>query len=133
LSLGDINDIAVGQTVIAIGNPFGLDGTLTKGIVSALAKFSCVDSVFHSASHSNRCGNQSRNSGGPLLDLQGRVIGVNAQIETTGLSQTNSGVGFAIPVSIVKIVVPDLIEKENMIGVVGCAGVPIYLQQLWKP
>lgn len=112
LSLGDINDISVGQTVIAIGNPFGLDGTLTKGIVSAMGRNIPALTAFSipQAIQTDAAINPG-NSGGPLLDLQGRVIGVNAQIETTGLSQTNSGVGFAIPVSIVKIVVPDLIEK----------------------
>ncbi len=112
LPLGDINDLAVGQTVVAIGNPFGLDGTLTKGIISALGRnipaltaFSIPEAIQTDAAIN------PGNSGGPLLDLQGRVVGVNAQIETSGLSQTNSGVGFAIPVSIMKVVIPDLIEK----------------------
>jgi len=112
LPLGDIDDVAVGQTVIAIGNPFGLDGTLTKGIVSALGRNIPALTAFSipQAIQTDAAINPG-NSGGPLLDLQGRVVGVNAQIETSGLSQTNSGVGFAIPVSIVKIVVPELIEK----------------------
>lgn len=112
LPLGDIEDVAVGETVIAIGNPFGLDGTLTKGIVSALGRNIPALTAFSipQAIQTDAAINPG-NSGGPLLDLQGRVVGVNAQIETSGLSQTNSGVGFAIPVSIVKIVVPDLIEK----------------------
>ncbi|MBN1536924.1 MAG: trypsin-like peptidase domain-containing protein [Anaerolineales bacterium] len=112
LPLGDINDVLVGQTVVAIGNPFGLQGTLTKGIVSALGRnipaltaFSIPQSIQTDAAIN------PGNSGGPLLDLQGKVVGVNAQIETSSLYQTNSGVGFAIPVSIVKLVVPDLIEK----------------------
>lgn len=112
LPLGDLSKVAVGQTVVAIGNPFGLEGTLTRGIVSALGRtipaltsFSIPQSIQTDAAIN------PGNSGGPLLNLQGEVIGVNAQIETGGATQANSGVGFAIPVSIVKLVVPDLIEK----------------------
>jgi S1-C subfamily serine protease len=112
LPLGDLEKVAVGQTVVAIGNPFGLEGTLTRGIVSALGRtipaltqFSIPLSIQTDAAIN------PGNSGGPLLDLQGEVIGVNAQIETGGTNTANSGVGFAIPVNIVKLVVPDLIEK----------------------
>ena len=112
LSLGDMNALAVGQTVIAIGNPFGLEGTLTKGVISALGRtipaltpFSIPQAIQTDAAIN------PGNSGGPLLNLQAEVIGLNAQIETGGTSRTNSGVGFAIPVSIIKLVVPDLIEK----------------------
>lgn len=112
LPLGDMDHIAVGQTVVAIGNPFGLEGTLTRGIVSALGRtipaltpFSIPQAIQTDAAIN------PGNSGGPLLNLQGEVIGVNAQIETGSTSRSNSGVGFAIPVSIVKLVVPDLIEK----------------------
>ncbi len=112
LPLGEMSNLAVGQTVVAIGNPFGLEGTLTKGVISALGRsipaltsFSIPQAIQTDAAIN------PGNSGGPLLNLQGEVIGVNAQIETGGTSRTNSGVGFAIPVSIIKIVVPDLIEK----------------------
>jgi S1-C subfamily serine protease len=112
LSLGDINNVAVGQTVVAIGNPFGLGGTLTKGIVSAmgrtipaLTQFSIPQSIQTDAPIN------PGNSGGPLLNLQGEVIGVNAQIETNGASNVNSGIGFAIPVSIVSRVVPELVQN----------------------
>ncbi|RCK75627.1 MAG: HtrA protease/chaperone protein [Anaerolineae bacterium] len=112
LPLGDMENLAVGQTVVAIGNPFGLEGTLTKGVISALGRsipaltsFSIPQAIQTDAAIN------PGNSGGPLLNLQGEVIGVNAQIETGGTSRTNSGVGFAIPVSILKIVIPDLIEK----------------------
>ncbi|GAB4477201.1 MAG: trypsin-like peptidase domain-containing protein [Anaerolineales bacterium] len=112
LPLGDMDSLAVGQTVVAIGNPFGLEGTLTKGVISALGRsipaltsFSIPQAIQTDAAIN------PGNSGGPLLNLQGEVIGVNAQIETGGTSRTNSGVGFAIPVSIIKLVVPDLIEK----------------------
>lgn len=112
LPFGDINDIAVGQTVVAIGNPFGLGGTLTRGIVSALGRtipaltsFSIPQAIQTDAPIN------PGNSGGPLLNLKGEVIGVNAQIETTGENRANSGVGFAIPVSIVTRVIPGLIEN----------------------
>ena len=111
LPLGAMRDLAVGQTVVAIGNPFGLEGTLTRGIISALGRnipaltpFSIPQSIQTDAAIN------PGNSGGPLLNLEGEVIGVNAQIETNGTSRSNSGVGFAIPVSIVKLVVPDLKE-----------------------
>ncbi len=111
LPLGDMEDLSVGQTVIAIGNPFGLSGTLTRGIISALGRtipaltsFSIPQSIQTDAAIN------PGNSGGPLLNLNGEVVGVNAQIETNGLSNSNLGVGFAIPVSIVKAVVPDLIQ-----------------------
>lgn len=112
LSLGDMEGLAVGQTVVAIGNPFGLAGTLTRGIISALGRsipaltpFSIPQSIQTDAAIN------PGNSGGPLLNLQGEVIGVNAQIETGGTTRSNLGIGFAIPVSIVRRIVPDLIEK----------------------
>lgn len=112
LPLGDINSLAVGQTVVAIGNPFGLEGTLTRGIISALGRSipALTPFTIPQAIQTDAAINPG-NSGGPLLNLQGEVIGVNAQIETGGTTAANTGVGFAIPVSIIKLVVPDLIEK----------------------
>jgi S1-C subfamily serine protease len=111
LVLGEMSELAVGQTVVAIGNPFGLEGTLTEGVISALGRsipaltpFSIPQSIQTDAAIN------PGNSGGPLLNMAGEVIGVNAQIETDGESRSNLGVGFAIPVSIVKLVVPDLIR-----------------------
>jgi 2-alkenal reductase len=112
LALGDMSELAVGQTVVAIGNPFGLEGTLTMGVISALGRsipaltpFSIPQSIQTDAAIN------PGNSGGPLLNMEGEVIGVNAQIETDGETRSNLGVGFAIPVSIVKLVVPDLIQN----------------------
>jgi 2-alkenal reductase len=107
-----MEELAVGQSVVAIGNPFRLEGTLTRGIISALGRtipalttFSIPQSIQTDAAIN------PGNSGGPLLNLRGEVIGVNAQIETGDGSNVNSGVGFAIPVSILKRVVPALIQN----------------------
>ena len=112
LPLGDMAELQVGQNVIAIGNPFGLAGTLTRGVISALGRtipsltiFSIPQTIQTDAAIN------PGNSGGPLLNLKGEVIGVNAQIETADGSRSNSGVGFAIPVSIIRRVAPSLVEK----------------------
>ncbi len=114
LPLGDIEKLAVGQTVVAIGNPFGLEGSLTRGIISALGRSipALTPFTIPQAIQTDAAINPG-NSGGPLLNLQGEVIGVNAQIETGGVTQANAGIGFAIPVSMIKLVIPDLIEKGS--------------------
>lgn len=138
LPLGDMSTLAVGQTVVAIGNPFGLEGTLTRGIISALGRtipaltpFSIPESIQTDAAIN------PGNSGGPLLNLKGEVIGVNAQIETNGLSNSNLGVGFAIPVSIVRRVVPDLIQfgehKWAWLGVQGGDVTPLLVEAMNLP
>jgi putative serine protease PepD len=107
LTLGSSKDLKVGQPAIAIGSPFGLQGTLTTGVVSALQRsiqapnhFS-IDNVVQTDAAIN-----PGNSGGPLLDASGRVVGINAQIATS--TQSNSGVGFAIPIDTAKQVLPQL-------------------------
>ncbi len=112
LPLGDMESLAVGQSVVAIGNPFGLDGTLTRGIISSLGRSipALTPFTIPQAIQTDAAINPG-NSGGPLLNLSGEVIGVNAQIETGGTTRSNLGIGFAIPVSIIRLVVPDLIEK----------------------
>jgi S1-C subfamily serine protease len=114
IPLGEMDNLAVGQTVVAIGNPFGLDGTLTRGIISALGRTIPALTVFSipQAIQTDAAINPG-NSGGPLLNLNGEVIGVNAQIETNGTTESNLGVGFAIPVSIIRRVVPALIETGH--------------------
>jgi len=113
IPLGDSDAVRVGDEVVAIGNPFGLERTVTRGIVSALQRqiqapngFT-IDKVIQTDAAINK-----GNSGGPLLDARGRVIGVNAQIE----SQTggNIGIGFAIPVNTVKKVVKELRESGRV-------------------
>ena len=138
LTLGDMNSLAVGQTVVAIGNPFGLEGTLTRGVISALGRsipaltpFSIPQSIQTDAAIN------PGNSGGPLLNLAGEVIGVNAQIETGGTGRSNLGVGFAIPVSILRLVIPDLIQNGEhpwaWLGVRGGNLDPILVQAMDLP
>lgn len=121
--LGESATIQVGQRAIAIGNPFGLERTITTGVVSSLGRtLSRTDSNFQIAEliQTDAAVNPG-NSGGPLLDSAGRVIGVNTAIAST--TGTNAGVGFAVPVDIVKRVVPSLIEtgryQHPWIGVSG--------------
>ena len=114
IPLGEMDNLAVGQTVVAIGNPFGLEGTLTRGIISALGRTIPALTIFSipQAIQTDAAINPG-NSGGPLLNLNGEVVGVNAQIETNGTTDSNIGVGFAIPVSIIRRVVPALIETGH--------------------
>jgi putative serine protease PepD len=109
LTLADSNAVAVGDNVVAIGSPFGLENTVTSGIVSALHRqmtspnnFSIDDSIQTDAAINHG------NSGGPLLNAEAQVIGVNAQIESD--SGGNDGVGFAIPSNTVKSIVSELIS-----------------------
>ena len=104
---GDSATLKVGQSVLAIGNPFGLDWTLTTGIVSALDReIPLGNGVIEGLIQTDAAINPG-NSGGPLLDSSGRLIGVNTAIFSP--SGANSGIGFAVPVELVKRVVPQLI------------------------
>ena len=124
LPLGDSDALRVGQTVIAIGNPFGLDSTMTTGIVSALGRtlasmhtttgggvFTAGDIIQTDAAIN------PGNSGGPLFNLGGEVIGINRAIRTVNETNTgeplNSGIGFAISSNIIRRVVPSLIQKGH--------------------
>jgi serine protease Do len=123
VTLGDSDALLVGQFAIAIGNPFGQVGTMTRGIISALGRtFRASDSQFSITEMIQTDASiNPGNSGGPLLDSQGQVIGINTLI----LSQTGSsaGVGFAIPINTAKNVVPDLIKTGKheyaLLGVTG--------------
>jgi putative serine protease PepD len=113
LRLGDSSTLEVGDTVVALGSPFGLQGTMTSGIVSALHRqmtapnnFTITDTIQTDAAINHG------NSGGPLIDLDGRVIGVNAQIESE--SGGNDGVGFAIPSNTVRSVVTQLLDSGSV-------------------
>jgi S1-C subfamily serine protease len=109
IPIGRASDLLVGQQVYAIGNPFGLDHTLTTGIVSALGRE--IDSVARTPIRDviqTDAAINPGNSGGPLLDSSGRLIGVNTAIYSP--SGAYAGIGFAIPVDTVQWVVPDLIQ-----------------------
>ena len=109
VAVGTSNNLLVGQKVLAIGNPFGLDQTLTTGIISALGREiqSVAGTTIHDVIQTDASINPG-NSGGPLLDSAGRVIGINTAIySTTGSS---AGIGFAVPIDTVSRVVPELIE-----------------------
>jgi 2-alkenal reductase len=120
LTLGDSSEIRIGQTVAAIGNPFGLSGTMSSGIISGLGR--TLDSLRQAPGGFNFTAGDviqtdtainPGNSGGPLLNLAGEVIGVNRAIRTFNFTSEeeplNSGIGFAIAINIVKRVVPELI------------------------
>ncbi len=127
LPLGNSDKVRVGDPVVAIGNPFGLDRTATAGIVSALQRGITspgpvnytIDHVIQTDAPINR-----GNSGGPLLNMRGQVIGVNTQIQTGG-APGNVGIGFAVPSNTVKDVVASLLQRgwvnHAFLGIRGSA------------
>ena len=129
LPLGDSGDLRVGRKVLAIGNPFGLDATLTTGVVSALGREiespnqRKITNVIQTDAAIN-----PGNSGGPLLNSEGKLIGVNTMIYSP--SGASAGIGFAIPVNTVKEVVPELITHGRIVRpVLGIAVAPDHWAQ----
>jgi S1-C subfamily serine protease len=124
VALGSSNELKVGQSAFAIGNPFGLDQSLTSGIISALKRRLPTSSgrEISNVIQTDTAINPG-NSGGPLLDSAGRLIGVNTAIISP--SGSSAGIGFAIPVDIVNRVVPDLIKNGRVptpgIGIVAAS------------
>jgi S1-C subfamily serine protease len=119
ISVGDSKGLLVGQKTLAIGNPLGLDHSLTTGIVSALdRKIPGYGGVSISGMIQTDAAINPGNSGGALLDSQGKLIGMNTMIFNAGGSQSSAGLGFAIPVDTIKQVVPQLIKfgKVNRPG-----------------
>ena len=111
IPIGSSHDLQVGQKVFAIGNPFGLDWSLTTGIVSALDRsLAQEDGVIQHLVQTDAAINPG-NSGGPLLDSAGRLIGMNTAIYSP--SGASAGVGFSVPVDTVNRVVPQIIEKGH--------------------
>ena len=112
VELGDVDSVDVGDRAIAIGSPFAHQNTLTQGIISAKGRSisGLTNYEIPEALQTDAAINPG-NSGGPLLDAEGRVIGINAQIDTgSAMVRVNAGIGFAIPVNIARRVVPALIE-----------------------
>ena len=121
-TLGDSHSLEVGQKVYAIGNPFGLSGTMTRGIISSIRSVrgpegSAIDQAIQTDAAIN-----PGNSGGPLLNSRGEVIGINSMILTGGVEQS-AGVGFAIPINSAKAVLNDLVQfgrvRRPSLGIAG--------------
>ncbi len=128
LPIGNSDDLRVGEMVVAIGNPFGLEGTMTSGIISALGRMLPSQAQTADGSYFNitniiqtDAAINPGNSGGPLLNLAGEVIGVNTAIESN--NRQNAGIGFAVPSNTVTGVVPSLIEtgrfEHAWLGIAG--------------
>jgi 2-alkenal reductase len=136
VELGDSDLLQVGQRAIAIGNPFGLEGTLTTGVISALGRTLPAESLFAipEVIQTDAAINPG-NSGGPLLDAQGSVIGVNTAIRTT--TGGNTGVGFAVPINLAKRVIPQLIAQgyydHPQLGIRGVSITPLLADELDLP
>ena len=106
--IGDSKSLVVGQKVFAIGNPFGLNGTMTRGIISSIRSVRGPRGFIDEAIQTDAAINPG-NSGGPLLNSRGQVIGINSMILTGGVEQS-AGIGFAIPINTAKSVLDDLVH-----------------------
>jgi S1-C subfamily serine protease len=115
LPLGESSTVQVGDAVVAIGNPFGLDRTLTAGIISAVHREISAPNNFaiRDALQTDAAINHG-NSGGPLIDRSGAVIGINAQLPSNSQVNGNVGVGFAIPIDVAKTVIPQLEQHGHV-------------------
>jgi S1-C subfamily serine protease len=138
LSLGNSAKVQVGDPVVAIGNPFGLDRTVTAGIVSALQRQIQAPNGF-SISHviQTDAAINPGNSGGPLIDSSGSVIGINSQIQTGGGADGNVGIGFAVPINTAREVVEQLEQhgevKHAFLGINGGSVTPAVAKALKLP
>jgi len=118
--LGDSERLRVGEWAIAIGNPFGLDQTVTVGVISATGRADVGVATYENFIQTDASINPG-NSGGPLLNLKGEVIGINTAIVAAG-----QGIGFAIPINMIKRVVNQLVEKGRVVrGWLGIAVQPV--------
>jgi S1-C subfamily serine protease len=133
VTLADSSQLAVGEKVYAIGNPFGLSGTMTRGIISSIRSIRTQDgSPIEDAIQTDAAINPG-NSGGPLLNSHGEVIGINTMIASNGAEQS-SGIGFAIPINTAKAVLADLTRfgkvKRPSLGIVSVAIGPDLAEQM---
>jgi len=133
VTLADSTDLAVGQKVYAIGNPFGLTGTMTRGIISSIRSIRNGDGAPIEDAIQTDAAINPGNSGGPLLNSRGEVIGINTMIASNGADQS-SGIGFAIPINTAKAVLSDLTRygrvKRPSLGIVSYAIGPDLASQM---
>ncbi len=134
--LGDSTSLQVGQEVFAIGNPFGLAGTMTRGIISSLRPIRSPEGAYIEEAIQTDAAINPGNSGGPLLNSHGEVIGINSLIATGGSNQS-AGIGFAIPINTAKAVLDDLITlgtvRRPSLGVVSLPIGPELAQEMGLP
>jgi S1-C subfamily serine protease len=136
VTLADSTDLTVGQKVYAIGNPFGLNGTMTRGIISSIRSIRGPEGgPIEDAIQTDAAINPG-NSGGPLLNSRGEVIGINTLIASNGVEQS-SGIGFAIPINTAKAVLGDLTKygrvRRPSLGIVSLAIGPDIADQMGLP
>jgi S1-C subfamily serine protease len=133
VTLANSSNLIVGQEVYAIGNPFGLAGTMTRGIISSIRSIRNGDGAPIEDAIQTDAAINPGNSGGPLLNSQGEVIGINTMIASNGADQS-SGIGFAIPINTAKAVLGDLTRygrvKRPSLGIVSYAIGPDLAQQM---
>jgi S1-C subfamily serine protease len=133
VTLADSSQLNVGQKVYAIGNPFGLSGTMTRGIISSIRSIRNADGAPIEDAIQTDAAINPGNSGGPLLNSSGEVIGINTMIASNGADQS-SGIGFAIPINTAKAVLGDLIRygrvKRPSLGIVSYAIGPDLASQM---
>jgi S1-C subfamily serine protease len=133
VTLADSSDLAVGEKVYAIGNPFGLSGTMTRGIISSIRSIRTGDGAPIEDAIQTDAAINPGNSGGPLLNSRGEVIGINTMIASNGAEQS-SGIGFAIPINTAKAVLADLTRygrvKRPSLGIVSYAIGPDLAEQM---
>ena len=126
MTLGDSRNLQVGQKVYAIGNPFGLAGTLTSGIVSSIRQVQEPNGIIIDEAIQTDAAINPGNSGGPLLNWHGEVIGINTMIASNPGVEQNAGVGFAIPINTAKAVLNDLLTLGRVRRpVLGVKTIPI--------
>ena len=133
VTLADSSDLSVGQKVYAIGNPFGLSGTMTRGIISSIRSIRGSEGAPIEDAIQTDAAINPGNSGGPLLNSHGEVIGINTMIASNGADQS-SGIGFAIPINTAKAVLADLTRygrvKRPSLGIVSYAIGPDLASQM---
>ena len=134
--LGDSKNLVVGQKVYAIGNPFGLNGTMTRGIISSLRPIRNPEGAYIDEAIQTDAAINPGNSGGPLLNSHGEVIGINSMIATGGSNQS-AGIGFAIPINTAKAVINDLVTfgrvRRPSLGIRSLAIGPELAEEMGLP